>query len=104
MSKINLKLDNRQCNLILQSLLSSCVSEISVEWKFDDLIEMVSLIKTLEHHIDDLELDNVSAYVFKDPKTGVEQHIFEEEWTRDLIKHFGASIKTVDINESAVNI
>jgi len=104
MSKINLKLDNRQCNLILQSLLSSCVSEISVEWKFDDLTEMVSLIKTLENQIDDIDLDNVSAYVFNNPQTGVTHHLFEEEWTGDLIKHFGNSIKTVDVNETAFNI
>ncbi len=93
--KVTLKLSNRQANLLLQSVLFSCTSDITVDWDSSDLRELADLSKHLEKQIDDIDLNCLQAYTFKSNEDS--KYIFEEEWTEDLLAYFKDSIKVVDM-------
>lgn len=100
--EITLKLSNRQANLLLQAALFSCTSDITVDWSNDDLRELVEISKLLETEIEDIELDNVQAYTYRDGSTD-SRLVFEDEWTHDILKHFKNGIKIVDVSEQLNN-
>ena len=95
--KISIKLSTKQANLLLQSVLFSCTSDITVDWDAEELKELANLSKHLEKQIDDIDLSNLQAYTFKDQ--GSSKYVFEEEWTEDLLNHFKDNIKVVDMTE-----
>jgi hypothetical protein len=93
--KVTLKLSNKQANLLLQSVLFSCTSDITVDWDSAELRELADLSKTIEKQIDDIDLSNLQAYTFRDNENS--KYVFEEEWTEDILSHFKDNIKIVDM-------
>ena len=93
--RVTLKLTNRQANLLLQSLLFSCTSDITADWDSDDLRDMVGVSKVIEKEIDDIDLEKIQAYAYRTKKG--EAPVFEDEWTKDILEHFKRNIKVVDV-------
>jgi hypothetical protein len=94
---INLKLTNRQANTLLQAALFSCTTDITADWKSEDLHELVQVSKLLESKIDDLDLEPLEMHFFKDCNQS-DKPVFEDSYTNEILEHFGSNIRVTDVS------
>jgi hypothetical protein len=91
-SSVNLTLDKKKINHLIEALLFSSSVNIGAEWEEKDFTEMIDLAKELKHACkDDVELSKICFY---------EEQNYEDNWSKDLIKNFKKLIKTLNLEKA----
>jgi hypothetical protein len=89
---VNLTLDKKKINHIIEALLFSSSVNIGAEWEEKDFTEMIDLAKELKQVCeDDVELSKICFY---------EEQNYEDNWSKDLIKSFKKLIKTLNLEKA----
>jgi len=95
---INFKLTNRQANLLLQAAIFSSCSDITADFSNDDLSDLVAVAKILEQKIDDIDLNNLQAYICNVNESDT-RLMFDDEWSQDIVEYFNKTIKVIDVTK-----
>lgn len=90
-SSVNLSLTEQQVNLIIESLLFSSSVNIGAEWDETDFTSMIDTAKALKKATSKVDLDKLVFY---------KEENYEDKWTKDLLKTFKKSLKTLDLQKA----
>jgi hypothetical protein len=91
-SSVNLTLDKKKINHLIEALLFSSSVNIGAEWEEKDFTEMIDLAKELTQVCkDDVELSKICFY---------KEENYEDNWSKDLLKTFKKLIKTLNLEKA----
>lgn len=89
--KIAIKLNPKDINYLIESLLFASSVSVGADWKEDSYENMITLAKQLKNTLSSqLKLEHVNFF---------KEEYYEDSWSEEILKEFGDQLEIISLED-----